>query len=776
MKLNRFFKKRVKVVIAFLTVVIITAIVLDTWVFPLPFSSLHKKPSTFVYDRNGQLMRCFISSDQYWRQPVKLDGISTLLVKSVLACEDRWFYYHPGVNVVSLISAAIDNIKAGKIVRGGSTITMQIARMTEPKPRTIKSKIVEIFRAFQLEFHFSKGELLEIYFNNAPYGGNIEGIGAASYFYFGKPPGQLTPAQAAMLTALPNSPTVLCPGKNIRNCYSARDRVLDVMLGRNIISEQQYREARLEKIDSIKTKTPFYAPHLCRDIAIENPDRCEIISTIDLSIQNVCAGILKKYEYQLKSKNISNAAVVVIDNKSSEILALVGSLDFFDNKNHGQINGALACRSPGSALKPFAYALAMEKGIVSPNMYLADLPVYYSGYSPQNYDGSYRGVVSVSDALRLSLNVPAVNVCAETGLNSFFELLKKGGISTLKGKYFDYGLPLVLGSCDIKLIELTNLYSVFANGGIYKPYKLIKNDSMQKYDTLFSTPVCYIIAEILAELTRPEFPSSWEFSANIPKIAWKTGTSYGRKDAWSIGFNPQYAIGVWAGNFSAEPSPELVGAETAAPILFDIFTSISSKIEGGWFTQPDNIGIRDVCSVSGKLPGPYCPSTIEEYYIRSVSPTSRCDIHQQIIVDSKSGYKMCRFCSSGKECDHKVYEIWPPEISTWFKKTGFQVEVVPQHNPDCRGTCYGDRPIINSPKPDVDYVIRTYVPIQQQGILLDASVTSGSNRIYWFVDGGLFGSVLPGAKIFYLPEPGYHNITCSDDQGRSSSITLKIRK
>ncbi|MCP4582524.1 MAG: penicillin-binding protein 1C [candidate division Zixibacteria bacterium] len=770
----RFYTKtKIALIITAVSLILIGGIC-DLWLFPLPHEKIQKPSSNFVYSRDSQLMGCFLSSDQFWRKPVKLDDISPLLVESVLSCEDRWFYYHPGFNPLSLVMAAIDNMKAGRVVRGGSTITMQIARMMEPKPRTVKSKLIEIFRALQLETHYSKVELLEMYFNIAPYGGNIEGVGAASYFYFDKPMHELTAAQAALLTVLPNSPTALRPDRNQAVCRQARDKVLGVMLRRGIISELGYNDALSEKINSIRTIPPDLAPHLCRDLALKYPMHSELISTIDLKFQNTCDGIVNQYQYSLKAKNISNAAVVVIDNATSEVIALVGSLDFDNDKNHGQINGATALRSPGSALKPFVYAMALDQGIITPKAYLEDLPVYYSGYSPQNYDDSYRGVVSAADALRWSLNVPAVNVCAETGMKKYFDMLKKGGISTLRGKYHDYGLPLVLGSCEVKLIELTALYSSLAKGGVYRPYKLIEDDNIDAGEKLFSEETSYIIAEILSELARPEFPSSWEFSVNIPKIAWKTGTSYGRKDAWSVGFNPDYTVGVWVGNFSAEPSPELVGAEAAAPILFDIFNTISSKNEAGWFARPADVGVREVCGVSGKPPRPHCPATVEELHIYGVTSGSRCDIHKEIMVDTSTGFKVCRYCSPGKKSEPKIYEIWPPEITTWLLKTGSLAMLPPQHNPDCQGIYYGDRPIINSPREDVEYYIRSHLPLDEQGILLDASVSSDSRHVYWFVDGSLYAEVNPGEKLFFIPEPGRHDILCSDDEGRSSSIAIKI--
>ncbi len=753
---------------------LLAAVLLDSLVFPLPNDRLFKQSAKFVYSRDHQLINAYLSSDDYWRKQIELKRISPILIGSVLASEDRWFYFHPGVNLVSLVNAAIDNVKAGKIIRGGSTITMQIARMMEPKPRTIKSKLIEILRSFQLEAHFTKDELLEMYFNLAPYGGNIEGVGAASYFYFDKPPSELTVAQTALLTILPNSPSLLNPTKDIDACIIGRNKVLDVLLSRGLITRAEYDDALLETINPVITAPPDHAPHFCRDFALAASGGTEVMTTIDMDIQNHCHEILKNYRYVLQARDIHNASLVVLDNMTGELLAMIGSIDFNDNRNQGQVNGSIAARSPGSTLKPFVYALAMDKGLISPNMYLEDLPVYYSGYSPENFDDSYSGIVSASDALKQSLNVPAVNLASKVGLNDYFDILKRGGLSTLEGKYYDYGLPLVLGSCEIKLVELANLYRALANSGIYSHYKTELNSITLSADTLYSTGASYIVTEILSELKRPEFPASWEFSENIPRIAWKTGTSYGRKDAWSVGYNPQYTVAVWAGNFDAQPSPELIGAEAAAPILFDIFTALTSKSKGGWFERPKEVDTRLVCAASGLLPGTYCESTVEEMYIPGVSPTFRCEIHKEILVDSKTGHKLCRYCRQGKECNHEIYEVWPAKIATWLSKTGNVLKTVPNHNPECRGVYYGDRPIINSPKEDVEYFIRGHIPLEQQCIMLDASVASGAKTIYWFVDGVLFCDSAPGKKAFYQPEPGIHTILCSDDQGRSSSIDIEI--
>jgi len=767
-------RRRLLRIAAIIVALFLVLLALDRLVFPLPMARLKKPSSTFVYSREGHLLAAFAARDTYWRKPVALDDISPLLRESVMACEDRWFYYHFGVNPVSLVEAAIDNIRAGKVVRGGSTITMQVARMMEPKSRTLVSKVIEILRAIQLEIHFSKREILESYFNMAPYGGNIEGVGAASYFYFAKTPLELTASEAALLTSIPNSPTILRPDINFSRSIRARDRVLATMLKKKVITKAKYDEALSEDIKAGKYEPPFLAPHFTRDLAISGAGGPNVQSTLSLRIQSISEGVTANHRRELAAKGIYNVAIVVIQNSNAEVLAMVGSSDFFDKSKQGEVNGAESPRSPGSALKPFVYAMALDKGIISPNKIIEDLPVYYSGYSPENYDKKYRGVVPASEALRLSLNVPAVWVCSHVGQRDFCGLLRRGGISTLARKDQDYGLPIILGSCEVNLLELTTLYSSLARQGKFIPYKLVRSQTSADTATLFSPEAAYIISDILTELQRPDFPSSWEFSPNIPKVAWKTGTSYGRKDAWSIGYNPEFTVGVWAGNFNGEPSPDLAGADIAAPILFEIFEEIGQGRNGGWFDKPEGVGTREVCAVSGMIPTPACPAKISELYIPGVSPMASCDIHKEIMVDSQSGYRLCRYCAKDKKADNIVVEDWPAKAATWLAASGRAISHVPEHNPDCTGMPQGGSPVITSPNADALYFIRDHIPLELQQISLEAAAGSGANFLYWFIDGEFYIRAEVGQRVFYTPKAGIHALSCADDAGRSSSIVFHV--
>jgi penicillin-binding protein 1C len=760
---------------AALLVLLGIGLLLDRVIFPLPLDNIYKPSAKFIYASDKSLLAAYSARDSYWRKPVTLPEISPLLIKSVIAREDRWFYYHPGVNLLSLMEATVSNIKAGEVVRGGSTISMQVARMMEPKARTFKAKVIELTRAIQLELHYSKKEILELYFNLAPYGGNIEGVGAASYFYFGKTPLELSASQAALLTSIPNSPTALRPDINHARSLKARDKVLKVMLEKGIVSGSKYHEALAEEIKPRKTEPPNKAAHFSRELADNYPNQVSIYSTLDTKIQNISEGIVRNHKGDLQAWGISNTAVVVMKNSTAGILAMVGSTDFYDTQHQGQVNGAMAPRSPGSALKPFVYAMALDSGLISPNTLIEDVPINYSGYAPENYDRQYRGAVSAAEALRLSLNVPAVQICSKIGQRKFFRLLKDGGLSTLNRKDSEYGLPIILGACEVRLVDLTALYSSFARTGYYSSPKFTIEKTRLDSIPLFSAASSYIISEVLSELQRPDFPASWEFSPNIPKVAWKTGTSYGRRDAWAIGYNPDYTIGVWVGNFTGEPSPDLVGAEAAAPILFDIFSSIATGPEIRWFEQPQSVSTRQVCAVSGLPPNDFCPVTINELYIPGVSPVAKCKIHEQVLIDSETGQRLCPYCREGKKYESKVFEDWPPKLATWLGKAGKVIAPIPPHYADCTGSSHGDKPIIISPLPDVTYIVRDYIPLSDQEIALEASVASNAHEIYWFIDGVLFSKLGVGEKAFYRPISGVHKLTCSDEEGRSTSMTLTVQ-
>lgn len=731
--------------------------------------------STLIFSKDQQLLRITLAPDDMFRIPIQADEISPTLKKAVLAYEDHYFYWHPGINFYALGRALIANIKAGEIVQGGSTITMQLARMMNPKPRTVKNKLFEMVRAMQLELHHSKQEILTFYFNQAPYGGNLVGVSAASYFYFKKNPKHLSLGEAALLAAIPNNPNGLRPDLNSEAARHAREKVLNILRQRGKITAAEMEEALSETIPSARFDLPFEIPHLATTLLEKYPQKNRLYTTIDLRVQKLAERLLKDFLRPLQKRNIHNGAVVILKNQTHDVLALVGSVDFFDVKIDGQVNGALASRSPGSALKPFVYAQGIEHGIISPQGILYDVPVEYSGYKPVNYDDTFHGVVTVEEALTRSLNVPAVNLYAQLGEDGIYSFLKEAGISTLPNAKDYYGLSLILGGCGVTLLELTNLYTGLANGGKFKPYRLLSEEEIFEEEQVLSEGTCYIISEMLSQVRRPELPASWEYSVNMPKVAWKTGTSYGHRDAWSIGYTPNYTIGVWVGNFDATGVPELIGAEVAAPILFSLFNAVEKFSENRWFVQPETVKRRQVCAISGMVRSEFCAAVKDELFLPGLSPAQQCNIHQQIFVDKKTGKRLCSSCRRGRDYSEKIVEQWPPEIATWMVRHGFPLDEIPEHFPDCPKILAGKKPIILSPTEDTAYKLRSSVDKKYQKILLDATVSNDTKKIYWFYDGRLVSADVPTKKVFIVPEAGKHRVICSDDLGRSSMVEFTVQ-
>ncbi|NLG83751.1 MAG: penicillin-binding protein 1C [Firmicutes bacterium] len=744
------------------------------WLIPLPGPALFRPSATLVYDRQGRLLHAFLAADGRWRINTPLREISPHLQRAVLGYEDRWFYWHPGVNPLALLRALIQNARAGRIVSGGSTITMQIARMMEPKPRTPAAKIREILRAFQLELRYSKRKLLEIYFNIAPYGGNIEGAAAAAWIYFGKEASQLSLGEAALLAALPNSPTMARPDRNPAQAKAARDRVLRRLLARRIITKKEFTEASSEEIPEGRHPLPRLAPHFCVDLHLDRPGVPRLYTTLDLRLQAMAEDLLRLHLRDLRKEGITNGAIVILENETRAILALVGSGDFHDAAHAGQVNGARALRSPGSALKPFIYALALEKGLITPAHYVEDVPMDFSGYAPENYDRTYSGIVSARAALERSLNLPAIALEQALGKEGLYELLRRAGIRGLRPRH-SYGLAIAIGGVEITLEDLTALYAMLADGGRYARPRQLLDEPVAAGIRLLDPGTAYIITDILTGLRRPDLPTCWEFSS-LPRVAWKTGTSYGHRDAWSIGYNPRYTVGVWLGNFSGHGARNLIGAEVAAPILFELMNSLCRGKQIPWFTRPDTVGVRKVCALSGQSPGPYCEELVEELYLPDRSPVTVCRLHKAVEIDAATGYRLPPHYAGGRKTRRLVYIDWPPRVASWYASLGLSTDRLPPLSPVCQDPIPGAPPVIRSPSRDCTYRLREGIAPEYQKICLEASSGNEVRKLYWFLDGILVATVKPGERAFILPIVGKHRLICQDDLGRTAEMALVVEE
>jgi penicillin-binding protein 1C len=740
--------------------------------FPFPKAALHRPPAVVVFDRNGDVMRIVLPRDQKVRIPVMLDELPPELVRAVVASEDRWFWRHPGVNPIAIARAAWSNAQAMRRVSGASTIPMQIARMAEPKSRTIFAKSREAFRAVQLTLHTTKRQQLEAYFNMAPYGGNVEGIGAASRVYFGKEPRQLSIGEIAFLTTLPRQPNRFDPLRDHARATRARDRVLRQLRDRGAFTAAQVAQAMRQPLPRARRKAPFVAPHFCDYAIAHAPGRTRVFTTLDPRIQQAAEEQVRGRIASLRAWGVEQTALVVIDNDTRDVVAMVGSAAFFDPQRQGQVNGAVARRSPGSTLKPFLYAKAFDDGTIVPDSILLDIPTDYSGYVPENYDGSYRGQVAARDALIQSLNAPAVRLLSEEGVDDFVTLLRKGGLESLDRDPAKYGLPLILGAGEVRLIDLTNLYATLARNGEYKPIR-IENSALgpQHATALFSPEAAAMVTEILTELKRPDMPRSWQLTREAPAVAWKTGTSYGHRDAWSVGYSDRYAIGVWAGNFDGHGQKGMSGSEFAAPLLFDLFRAIEGNAAK---PRPSAANATiEVCAASRELPTRYCRERIRIAYLPGRTRLHACEVHRPIFIDPRTKQRLAGDCVASRRHAEVTAAIYPSDLVAWWRSQNQPFPELPPLAPACSDVASGAKPRIVSPDSATPYRLRRDAPLQSQEILL-AAQTSDAAKLYWFEDGDLIASGEPSRRIFLRPKRGSHQLVVVDDSGRSDSVTYRV--
>ncbi|HHG83316.1 MAG TPA: penicillin-binding protein 1C [Bacteroidetes bacterium] len=736
---------------------------------PLP---QEKSYSKVILANDGSLLSAFLSPDDKWRMKAELDEINSDLQHAIVSKEDRWFWYHPGVNPVAILRAAWYNLRSGKRSSGASTITMQLARMMEPKARTLGNKLFEVFRALQLEWHYSKSDILARYLSYLPYGGNIEGVKAASYIYFDRPPSALSLAQATLLTVIPNRPNSLRIDQRKDLARAARDKWLRRFAKEKAFPSTQVQAALDEPITAYRRQLKLKAPHLSRRLARLHRNS-EIHSTIVPEIQATAEQLLANYVRRVRSKGISNGAVLVLDNRNSAVVAYCGSADYADVTASGQVDGIQAIRSPGSTLKPVAYAMGFDKGIYTPDTRMLDVPSTWSGYSPRNYDEKFRGPVSLAYALRHSLNITAVQAVVDVGFENFANLLEAAGMATIRKQREDLGLSTVLGGCGVTLEELTGLFSAFAREGRRHPLAYTQAQVAAKLpgSRLFSPAAAWMIGDILSGVERPDLPVSAISASTRGRIAWKTGTSYGRRDAWSIGFTPHFTIGVWIGNFDGRGVADLSGAKLAGPLLFDLFGGLQKGLPKLEFEPPLEIIVRDICAETGDLPSAHCRRIREGYAIRDGSHRNVCSQPQLLYISSDSAVQYCTGCLPQSGYLKSSFAVYPPALTLWYENNDIPYRKPPPHNPACTATFDGNGPNIISPSPDYEYLIETG---SGQEILLQAASDSRVNRHYWYVNDKFLQSCAPGEKVFFAPNGKNVRISCMDDKGRRAEIKVQI--
>ena len=741
--------------------------------FPLPDEIQY---STIMLDSKGEVIHAFLTSGQKWRMKTELNEISPVLKKTLLYKEDKYFYHHPGVNPFAMARAAFMNLLHLKRTSGASTITMQVARMLEPKRRTYFNKFLEIFRAFQLEWKYSKDEILQLYFNLVPYGSNIEGVKSASILYFKKNPDHLSLAEVTALSIIPNRPSSLKLGVHNALIIRERNKWLKRFGADQLFKAKEINDALNEPLDAQRANAPNLVPHLA--YKLKKTTHRDIIRThLQMNTQMKLENLVGEYIRGLNSYNIHNASVVVIDNNTHDVIVYIGSADFGDRSDGGQVNGADAVRQPGSALKPLMYGLCIDNGVLTPKTVITDVPININGFQPENFDQKFNGFVTMEYALENSLNIPAVKSLHELGTDKMIAKLEDCDFRQIKKDEKKLGLSLILGGCGVTLEEMTGLYSALANGGVYvKPNyfkeEKMKGDSLIHGKRILSPSADFIITEILSKITRPDLPVNWESSMHLPRIAWKTGTSYGKRDAWSIGYNMKYTVGVWVGNFSGLGVPELSGANVATPLLFKIFNTIDYNSTNEWYSMPRECGLRLVCSETGKVPNDFCTNTVMDYFIPLVSNSQKCMNMKEVAVSSDEKISYCKNCVADNGYKKKWYKVVPPDMQSYYDDNRIAYEKIPPHNPLCDRISGEGGPAIKLPKNGTEYYIDKKAP---EPLQLSCEVGSDVKTVYWYINNKFYKRSDAHAKEFFTPDDTRIKISCTDDKGRNNDIRIKVK-
>ena len=759
--------------------------------------------SLALYSANGELLRLTIAADGAYRLPVKLADVSPRFIDAVLLHEDRHFWIHPGVNVWALARGAVRTFVIRDRRLGGSTITMQLARkLYGVDSNRIPGKLLQIARAVQLEAQYSKHDILEAYFNLAPYGGNVQGIGAASLIYFHKRAHDLALPEALALAVVPQNPSRRVPGSNNTLLEAARQLMFAEWRAAHRVTPSDTSMVALPLQAYTGRDLPFRAPHATQAlIDVARGAGAEITTTVDLRLQRLLESQLHSYVERQRRFGITNASAMLVDSRDMHVLASVGSANFFDSAIAGQVDGTRAKRSPGSTLKPFIYALAIEQGLVHPMTVLKDTPQAFGAVSPENFDGEFTGPITVQDALIRSRNIPAVYVGMKLNRPSFYDFLKTAGVSRLASTD-QYGLAIYLGGAELTMRELVTLYGALANNGELRPLvDRLDVDASAAAARVLTRESTFIVLDMLAHNPRPAQAFMSGAVVDNGPVHWKTGTSTGFRDAWAVGIFDHYVLAVWLGNFDNHPNPALVGVQVAAPLFFQMIDAVrataprrgaqrstdSPQTAGTPNNERDDVdrrappsGVRriEVCADSGDLPNQWCPRRVRTWYLPGVSPIRISTLHRQLMIDTRTGKQACApfdplFVRA------EVHEFWSSDMLDLFARAGMPRRVPPPLDSRCTNgaaagaaLAAGRDPEITSPLNGVSYVMRD---IAAAPIPLRATTEADVGELFWFVDGAFIGRTKRGVTLEWQPNrPGKFFLRVVDDSGRAAGREVRL--
>lgn len=731
--------------------------------------------SQSVCDRNGRLLRLTLSSDEKYRLWVPRSEIPPAMIEATLLREDRWFRWHRGVNPLALARAFVATyVRRGRRV-GESTITMQFARLRfEIDSRTLAGKLRQIARALELERDYSKDEILEAYLNLAPYGGNIEGVGAASLVYFGKEARHLSISEALTLAVIPQSPQARNPLSRSGGpaLADARLRLARMWLRTHRVERPADFISALNVTAASRRRLPFRAPHLVERILESGASTGRITATIDPGVKDLLERQLRTFVERNCPLGILNGSVILVDYRTMEVAGYVGSANYFAESINGQVNGLRGRRSPGSAVKPFIYALAIDEGLIHPQTMLKDTALRISTYNPENFDRDFLGPIDATSALVRSRNVPAIEVANMLEPPRLYGFLKRAGIQNLRDES-SYGLALALGGVEVSMEEMAALYAMLANGGVLKPLRITSDEPAPAAPIrLLSPEASYAVLEMLRTNPRPSNDFGFAEMPAAAAVPWKTGTSYGFRDAWALGIAGRYVLGVWIGNFDGTPNANFVGRETAGPLFFSIVDALRARepMAEAIVHDPLNLKKVKVCALSGQLPGPYCDHLNDSWFIPGRSPIATCSIHRAVLIDTRTGLRACP--GQNESTISRVVEFWPSDLLKLFRSAGLPRRTPPPMDPDCKQVARGGlAPVISSPSRGV-----TYSPLGggQTEIPFAAVTEADSRTVYWFVDSDLVGTSRSGESFFWKARPGTFLVRAVDEQGRAVAAEITV--
>jgi penicillin-binding protein 1C len=768
-------------------------------VFPPKLFQVHY--ATVITDAKGELLGAQIAPDGQWRFPVA-DGVPEKFQIALLTFEDRHFYSHPGFNPVAMAKALWENIKAGKVVRGGSTISMQVVRLArQGQARTYTEKLLELLMALKLELHYSKDEILQLYAAHAPFGGNTVGLQTACWRYYNRPGAELSWAEAATLAVLPNAPSLIFPGKNQQILLQKRNRLLTALLERAEFDTTTYQLALQEPLPGSPYPFPATARHLLLRSLKDGQHGKLLRTTIDIHLQEQVANIVAQHHYRLSGNQVHNAAVLVLDTETGSTLAYIGNTGVAGDTERGNdVDVITAPRSTGSILKPFLYAAALNEGRLLPKTLLPDVPFYQKGFNPQNFNKTFEGAVPADKALARSLNIPYVYLLQEYGVERFHHLLKKAGMTTLQQGPNHYGLALILGGAEGSLWDITGMYASMGRSlqhysrynqnydpADYHPpgyLALQVNNAEPTADQftqqlsgrlqnagLIQAAAIWNTLEALVEVNRPETEGAWKQFSSARRIAWKTGTSFGFRDGWAIGVTPEYTVGVWVGNASGEGRPGLTGIEAAAPILFDVFSALPPTT---WFNEPGGDLERVlVCKQSGYKASEICPEQIEQGVPNAALQTGTCPYHQLVHLDATAQYRVNSHCETVDNMQHLPWFVLPPVMEWFYKGRNPNYAVLPPVKEGCDGHSQLSMQLIYPAKAS-----KIVVPRELDGTagrtVFEVAHRQPRITLYWHLDEQYLGSTNSLHQMALNPSDGPHLLLITDENGESLEHRFEV--